>query len=655
MRNLLVCLSIFASAAAAQQPPAAPGARSFATRCSVCHGGNGTGNERAPGILRYVGASSDDQIASLIRKGVNAMPPHSILDAEMKELLVFLRTLTPTVRGGRGGLAPRSATVKLPDGRSLQGTVRNESGFDMQLQTADGKIYRLVREGETYREAALLPKHDWPMYDGGYTANRYSPLNQVNTETVKRLAPKWMFPISWAPRLEGTPVVEDGVMYVTAVNGAFALDAATGRQIWTYRQPQNAGLLSEADGGANRGVALSPTRVFMVTDHAHLIALDRSTGRKLWDVDMGDSKKDLYSATGAPLVIGDLVLSGVAGGEEGARGFIDAYDIATGKRAWRFWTIPLPGEKLSETWVGSALRNGCGATWMSGSYDPQLDLLYWGVGNPCPDYNGDDRRGDNLYTNSMLALRPKTGELKWYFQFTPHDTHDWDAAEPPLLIDESFQGRPRKLLAQANRNGFFYLLDRETGEFLMGKPFIEKLTWAKGLDAKGRPIMNANQEPTIEGARICPGPGGGTNWMSASYNPIAKLYYILATENCSVYKKVPEPFKLGERFFNGTASGEPGSKRYIRALDIQTGRTVWDYEQIAGRSSSGTLSTGGGLVFFGEGSGAFAALDAKTGKPLWHFQANQPWRASPMTYMVGGRQYVAIAGPQGFFSFAVAE
>jgi alcohol dehydrogenase (cytochrome c) len=545
--------------------------------------------------------------------------------------------------------------VKLPDGRSLQGTVRNESGFDMQLQTADGKLYRLVREGETYREAPLLPKQDWPMYDGGYSANRHSPLTQINTENVKRLAPKWMFPIPWAPRLEATAVVEDGVMYVTAVNAAFALDAATGRQIWTYRQPQNPGLLSEAEGGANRGVALSPARVFMVTDHAHLIALDRATGRLVWDAEMGDPKQGLYSATGAPLVIGGLVFAGVAGGEEGARGFLDAYDIATGKRAWRFWTIPLPGEKLSETWIGSALKDGCGATWLSGSYDPQLDLLYWGVGNPCPDYNGDDRKGDNLYTASMLALRPKTGELKWYFQFSPHDTHDWDATEPPLLIDETFQGRPRKMLAQANRNGFFYLLDRETGEFLMGKPFVEKLTWAKGLDAKGRPILNPNQEPTIEGARICPGPGGGTNWMSASYNPELKLYYILATENCAVYKKLPDPYKMGERFFNGTASGEAGSKRYIRALDLTTGRTVWDYEQIAGRSSSGTLSTAGGLVFFGEGSGALAALDAKTGKPLWHFQANQPWRASPMTYMVGGKQYVTIAGPQGFFSFALAE
>jgi len=652
MSKLLVCLFLFPFAAAPQQPATAPGAKSFATRCSVCHGGNGTGNDRGPTMLAFIGGNADEQIAALIRKGVNAMPPHNIPEPEMKDLLAHLRTLAPARRFGR---PPRSATVKLTDGSSLQGIVKNESTFDMQLQTADGKIHFLVREGDVYREPSILPKQDWPMYDGGYTANRYSALDQINTTNVKRLAPKWMFPIAWAPRLEGTPVVEDGVMYVTAVNAAYALDAATGRQIWQYRRQRTEGLLGEAEGGANRGVALSPKLVFMATDHAHLIALDRSNGRLVWDVEMGDYKKEQYGATGAPIVIGDLVFAGVAGGEEGARGFLDAYEVSTGKRAWRFWTIPLPGEKLAETWVGSALKYGCGATWMSGSYDPALDLLYWTVGNPCPDYNGDDRKGDNLYTNSVLALRPKTGELKWYFQFTPHDTHDWDAQEPPLLIDEVVQGRPRKLLAQANRNGFFYLLDRETGEFLLGKPFIEKMTWAKGIDSKGRPILNPNQEPTIQGTRICPGPGGGTNWMSASYNPDAKLFFLLASENCSVYKKIPEPFKLGERFFNGSAAGEPGAKRFIRAIDIHTARTVWDYEQVGGRSYSGPLSTKGGLVFFGDASGAFAALDAKTGKPLWHFQANQAWWASPMTYMVGGKQYVAMAGPAGYFSFSINE
>jgi alcohol dehydrogenase (cytochrome c) len=353
-------------------------------------------------------------------------------------------------------------------------------------------------------------------------------------------------------------------------------------------------------------------------------------------------------------VVGDLVMAGVAGGEEGTRGFLDAYSVATGKRAWRFWTIPKPGEKLAETWIGSALEHGCGATWMSGSYDPDLDLLYWSVGNPCPDFNGDDRKGDNLYTDSVLAMKPKTGELKWYFQFTPHDTHDWDAEEPLLLIDEPFQGRPRKLLVQADRNGFFFVLDRTNGELLLAKSFLKKVTWASGYGKDGKPILLPSSEPTVEGNLTCP--SSGTNWMSAAYSPVVKLFFFSATDSCVITRKIPEPFAMGKRFFNGTDSGVPGGGRYIRALDIQTGRTVWDYTQTrGGRSASGTLSTSGGLVFFGEDSGVFTALDAKDGKPLWHFQANQAWRASPMTYMVGGKQYIAIAGPSGYFAFGLTK
>ena len=650
MLKALACVLVSVAAATAQQP-AAGGAASYTTRCSVCHGGDGNGNERAPAILGFVAANSDDQVAALIRKGVRAMPAHTIADPEMEQLIAHLRTLRPP----RGGAAPgpRSTSVKLQDGRTLDGLVLTEGGFDMQLRTSDGKVHLLTREGGVLRESPVLPKHDWPFYDGGYTGNRYSPLDQINVSTVKRLAPKWMFPIPTAPRLEATPVVEDGVMYVTASNEVYALDAATGRQIWVYRRPRTSGLLGEAAGGANRGVAVAGDHVFMLTDHAHLLALDKSTGKLLWDSTLGDYKTEALAATGAPLVIGDLVYAGVAGGEEGARGFLDAYKVSNGERMWRVWTIPAPGEKLAETWIGKALEHGCGATWTTGAYDAQLELLYWTVGNPCPDYNGEDRKGDNLYTNSVLALRPKTGEMKWYFQFTPHDTHDWDAEEPTLLIDEPFQGRPRKLLAQANRNGFFYVLDRETGEFLLGKPFIRNLTWASGLDKKGRPILNPNSEPTLEGTRTCP--GSATNWMSASYNPIAKLMYVMTSEGCNTIRMIPAPFELGKRYFNGAGSGGPGGQRFVRALDIQTGNIVWDYELLSARTSSGTLSTAGGLVFFGEGSGALAALDAKTGKPVWHSQVNQAWRASPMTYMVGGKQYIAIAGPTGFFSFALTD
>ncbi len=653
MKQRLVYLLVLVFPMAAQDSATPAGSRSFETRCSICHGGDGNGNERAPGIIGFVESNSDEQIAALIRKGVKAMPPHKIPDPEMRALLSFLRTL-PGDKGSGGIRQSRRSSIKLENGNILEGTIRNETNFDMQMQTRDGKIHLLTRDGSIYKEADRAPGMDWPTYDGSYTGNRHSTLDQIDTTNVNRLAPKWLFPAPGAPRLEGTPLVVDRVMYLTAANEAYALDAATGRQIWRYHQSRNPDLLGEAGGGANRGVAIQGNRVFMATDHAHLLALDRGTGQVLWDTEMVDHVKEQYSATGAPLVVGDLVVAGVAGGEEGTRGFLDAYNVATGKRAWRFWTIPKPGEKLAETWVGSALGHGCGATWMSGSYDPGSDLLYWSVGNPCPDFNGDDRKGDNLYTDSVLALNPKTGELKWYFQFTPHDTHDWDAEEPLLLVDELFQDRPRKLLIQANRNGFFFVLDRINGELLLAKPFLKNVTWASGYDKRGKPILLPNSDPTLEGNLTCP--SSGTNWMSAAYSPIIKLFFFSANESCDIIRKIPEPFEMGKRFFNGAGTAAPGGKRYIRALDIQTGRTVWDYGQTpGGRSASGTLSTNGGLVFFGEDSGVFTALNAKNGRALWHFSANQEWRASPMTYMVGGKQYVAIAGPSGYFAFALAN
>ena len=643
-------LVIFAFAAPAQQSTPDSGAKSFETRCAVCHGGDGNGSERAPSLLNFVASNPDSQTAALIRKGFKGMPPHDIADQEMKELVAFVHTLRP-IRGA-GQRPSRRATAELRDGRVLEGQVLNQTNFDLQLATADGKIHLLtIGKGGLYSENPASPKMDWPRYDGSYTSNRNSPLDQINTANVQRLALQWMFPIADAPRLESTPAVVDGVMYVTAVNAVYALDAASGRQLWLYRRPVTPGLLGEAAGGANRGVAVEGERVFMLTDNAHLLALNKNTGKVLWDTAMTDWPKSQYSATGAPLVIGDLVFAGVAGGEEGARGFLGAYQASTGEEAWRFWTIPKPGEKLAETWIGSALEHGCGATWLSGSYDRDLDLLYWSVGNPCPDFNGEERKGDNLYTDSVLALRPKTGELKWYYQFTPHDTHDWDATEPLLLVDETFGGQPRKLLVQANRNGFFFVLDRTNGEFLLAKPFT-KSTWANGYTKEGKPILLPNSDPSPQGTLECP--DSGTNWMSASYNPPLKLFFFAASDTCAINRVIPAPFEMGSRFFNGARSGVPGGKRSIRAIDIQTGTVVWDYAQTpGGRSAAGTLSTNGGLVFIGEDSGVFTALDGKTGKPLWHFPANQSFRASPMTYMVGGKQYVSIAGPAGFLTFGL--
>jgi alcohol dehydrogenase (cytochrome c) len=368
-------------------------------------------------------------------------------------------------------------------------------------------------------------------------------------------------------------------MYITGPNEAYALDATTGRQIWAFRTPRTSGLLSEAGGGANRGVALSGDRVFMITDNAHIVALDRHTGRKLWDSPMGDAREG-YSATAAPLVVGDLVLSGIAGGEEGARGFVDAYRTSTGERVWRFYTVPARGEKAAETWVGNALEHGCGATWLTGSYDAALGLTYWGVGNPCPDYNGDERKGDNLYTSSIVALDAKTGQLKWYFQSTPHDTHDWDASEPLLLVDDQWQGGTRKLLLHADRNGFFFVLDRTDGRLLQATPFT-KVNWATGYSKDGKPLIVADHfESTSEGALVCPSGGGGANWPASSFDPASKLFFVRVTDGCGLFKKDPAPIEVGQRFFGGTVADQGGSQNFIRALDFRTGQKTWEYPLI---------------------------------------------------------------------------
>ncbi|MGA2562451.1 MAG: PQQ-binding-like beta-propeller repeat protein [Steroidobacteraceae bacterium] len=655
MKATHLWLLLVACAAGAQQTPSgstAGGAASFTARCAVCHGGDGNGTDRGPSLLAFVAANPDAQIATLIRTGVRAMPAHTIADPEMTDLLAFLHTLGPLA--GASPSAPSPRTIRLNTGESLQGDVLNETNFDLQLASADGRIHLLSRDGEVYSEPSLRPEVDWPRYDGSFTSNRNSTLAQINRSNVRSLKLQWMFPITWAPRLEATPVVVDGVMYVTAANAVFALDARDGRQLWSYRRARTAGLLGEAAGGANRGVGIAGSRVLMLTDNAHLLALDKNNGKLLWDVAMTDWPVSQYGATGAPLIIGDHAIVGVAGGEEGARGFVASYDVTTGQRQWQFWSIPKPGEKLSETWVGSALEHGCGATWMSGSYDPQLDLIYWAVGNPCPDFNGADRQGDNLYTNSVLALKPESGELKWYFQFTPHDTHDWDADEPMMLVDTSYEGRPRKLLVQADRNGFFFLLDRTNGQFLRATPFVSKITWASGYTSEGKAIVLPNSEPTLEGNVGCP--ASATNWMSAAYNAATKLFYLAATDRCSSIKLVPAPFEMGKRFFNGAGSRVPGGTHSIRALDVQTGKIVWDYVQTGdGSSASGTLSTDGGLVFFGGDSGVFTALDARTGKPLWHFAANEKFWASPMTYMLAGKQYVCIASSAGYLAFALPD
>jgi alcohol dehydrogenase (cytochrome c) len=618
-----------------------------------------------------------------------------------------LAEIEQSLRNPGARLSPgfKLVSARLRDGQKLRGFARNESNYDLQLQSLDGKFHLLQREEivELVREtASLMPQvkatevemrnliaylsrlsgeaavgaepvsgasgggisfaeiaepklGDWPTYHGQLSGNRHSPLRQIHTGNVAQLAPKWIFSIPNARRLEVTPVVVDGVMYVTTANRAYALDARSGRQIWRYQRPLTKGLVGDAASGINRGVAVLGDKVFMVTDHAHLIALHRLTGRLLWDVEMADYREH-YGATAAPLVVNDLVISGISGGDEGARGFLAAYKASTGERVWRFWTIPAPGEPLSETWVGNALPHGCATTWLTGTYDARANLLYWTTGNPCPDYNGDERKGDNLYSDSVLALEPETGKLRWHYQYTPHDLHDWDAQQTPMLIDAEFQGRQRRLLAQANRNGFFYVLDRITGELLLAKPFVEQLTWASGIGPDGRPQLVSGGAPTPAGVKTCPAVEGATNWMSTAYNPETGLFYVMALEKCVIYSKSPEPWERGKSFYGGAtrdAPDEPGRK-YLRAIDVQTGKIVWQYAQIGpGNSWGGALSTAGGLVFFGDDSGAFAAVEAKSGKPLWYFHTNELWKASPMTYLAGGKQYVAVAAGSNILAFGL--
>jgi len=450
--------------------------------------------------------------------------------------------------------------------------------------------------------------------------------------------------------------VVNGVMYVTSANDAFALDARTGHVLWSHSRPPTQGLIDDASAHHNRGVAVWHTRIFMETDNAHLLCLDARSGQLIWDVAYADTRKN-YGATSAPLIVKDKVLVGTSGGDDGVRGFLAAFDPETGKEVWRFWTIPAPGEPGSESWPGDAYLLGGGTTWMPGTYDPETNTLFWGTSNPAPDYVGDTRPGDDLYTDCVLALDPDTGKVKWHFQFTPHDLFDYDATETPVLVDVTVGGKVQKLLVEANRNGFFYLLDRTTGKFLSATPFVEKLNWAKGIDAHGRPIRTGI-EPTPKGAKICPSLTGATNWMSPSYNPMTHLFYFIALEDCDIYMagQSRQIFKPGETYYNTGTKRPPheSAQKILLAFDVATGKPVWRYPQVgSGDSWGGTMTTASGLVFFGDDANEFEAVDARTGKALWHFNTGQTLHASPMSYSVNGVQYVAIASGSDVFSFAL--
>ncbi|MGB8830825.1 MAG: PQQ-binding-like beta-propeller repeat protein, partial [Candidatus Sulfotelmatobacter sp.] len=389
---------------------------------------------------------------------------------------------------------------------------------------------------------------NWTSYNGDYTGRRFSSLNEINVANVAKLRAAWVFHPGNAQNLEATPVVINGMMYVTAANDVFALDARTGRTVWHYQRPVSAGLLDDAAAHKNRGVAVWQHFVYLETDDAHLLCLDARSGGLRWDVEYADKSKH-YGATSAPLIVKGAVIVGTSGGDSGVRGFLAAYDTGTGKLKWKFWTIPAPGEFGSSSWPGDAYLHGGGTTWMPGTYDPELNTLYWTTSNPAPDFQGDPRPGDDLYTDCILALNPDSGELKWYFQTTPHDLYDYDANETPVLVDEEENGSMRRFLVQANRNGFFYVLDRTNGRFLRATPFVEKLNWANAVDPSGRPAVTG-RIPTAEGTYICPGIDGATNWFSPSYDPNTRLFYVMALESCNLFFANPKPFAKGETYYD---------------------------------------------------------------------------------------------------------
>ncbi len=513
----------------------------------------------------------------------------------------------------------------------------------------------LLAQGPVSGDGLMRAQQDdesWLMYGRNYSAWRHSPLDEINTENVSRIAPTWIFQSDILGKFQTTPLVRDGVMYVSGPsNHAWALDLKTGRELWHYSDPVPADL-ALCCGQPNRGLAILGDRLYKVNVHATLVALDTKTGDVIWEVESADYRKG-YSNTVAPLIVGDKVVIGIAGAEFGTRDFIDAYDAGTGKRVWRFWTVPGPGEPGNETWGGDSWKRGGASTWITGSYDPDLNLIYWGTGNPGPDLDGAPRPGDNLYSDSMVALDADTGELRWHFQFTPHDVHDWDSVADPVLVDMQVDGKGRKALVQANRNGHFYALDRSSGEFLFARAYTD-VNWADGIGPDGRPILIPGREPTDEGTLTCPGMGGGHNWHPTSYSPQTGLYYFNSGDGCQIYHGTTQDFVEGEYYLGSAMENVTGEPREgsIIAVDPSNGDTRWRFPLVS-PPTSGLLSTGGGLLFAGTLEGYLMALDAATGKPLWRLQAGGPVRAPAITYRFEGRQYIATAAGTSIFVFSL--
>lgn len=551
-------------------------------------------------------------VSSIAEEPQSQMPPLKTGREDLQNLLAFLSGLTGVKPGAIKAEAPSETT---------------NVSFSRILHPRPG---------------------DWLTYNGNLSGNRYSDLAQINTSNVRQLRLKWVFTVPlWKQLLPDTsyfelnmqyfglevvPLVANGIMYATGPHRAYALDARTGQEIWSYSRPRNSGVVGDAALGTNRGVAILGDKVFRVTDDAHLIALNRTTGKLVWEQVMPDEPMD-YGSTVAPLVVKDMVIAGVSGGDWGMRGFLAAYKASTGERVWRHWTIPTKGEPGAESWGGNPPKTGGGATWLTGSYDPETNTLYWATGNPYPDSDDSARPGDNLYTNSILALNPDNGKVMWYYQVTPHDVRDWDANAPLVLVDTKFQGRERKLLLHADKNGFFYVLDRTDGHVLLAKPFV-RVTWASGIGPDGRPQL------LRQNGVLCPG-DYGANWNGTAFSPRTGLYYLAALEKCEV--------SLSAGNWKQKPPKEEPARKFLEALDISSGKVVWKVQERGpadGKRESGVLATAGGLLFYSDPSGNIVAVDARDGKTLWHLATNGESKTSPMTYAVDGKQFVALAvGP----------
>jgi alcohol dehydrogenase (cytochrome c) len=502
---------------------------------------------------------------------------------------------------------------------------------------------------------------NWLMYGGNYGSQRFSGLKEITPQNAANLRVAWVYQMRGGGVMESSPLIVDGIMYVTEPpSNVTALDARTGKPLWHYVPQVPRDFVPVGLFPTNRGVAILGDKLYLATIDDHLIALDAKSGVVRWN-SLVANKADGYAITQAPLAINGKIIVGVGGGEAGAHGFLSCFDANDGKLLWQTHTVPRSAsDPGADTWADGSWSNGGGTTWNTGSYDPDLNLIYWGTGNPVPDWNGEGRMGDNLFTCSLIALDADTGKMKWYFQFSPHETHDWDSSEPPILFNAPIDGKPRKLVALANRNAFYYVLDRTTGEFLTGVPFA-KQTWAKGLDAKGRPIKLPAKliEPSVEGTLVYPTLTGAINWTSPCYSPITGLFYVNARDGGAYYIKGERKFEKGNS--NGVVGGGGGGSRpgpadetttSIRALNATTGEKKWEYKMV-GDSWTGTLVTAGGLVFSADVAGNFFALNADTGEPLWHLLLGSSVRSNPVSYSVDGKQYVVDSAGNSVFAFAL--